>query len=304
MNLFNSRPKEMYVAYLDLMGFKELTKQNPLGAIEQIQNLQETLRNQIDVDEGIAAAENSSRRHAFHHIIPFSDSIFLTSGKGNGNEFLRKIALFLSGAYCVTESYFNDPLSLGKPSDVAITHLSLTKNGVKRELNTEYHCPTLFTGGISFGEVTQMNTKGKFNGEELNYPNLTGYGVVDAVATENRRKSKCQKIYGPCILLTKRTLDLLSKDSDPLDSKIFRIISNDLYEFLWPAVTIDPNSPELSRLVSMFRVASRFVEYYKNENIKLYNHYIGFKRIIEESAFILSREAMEEFKRRTNGADR
>jgi hypothetical protein len=230
------------VAYLDLLAMSSFVRENTEDALKVFNNYFAILNVKLNDSiinptpaynnqlENIALNNSVS---SFENFIPFSDSIFISSS--NPNIFLKQLGTFVLDCFTFTSDVYFNPDNPAKPTEV--------KFNLAKEIITENIYPSLFRGGIAFGEVVSLQINGIANYNIHKFANLAGKAVVDAVKLE-------QKVKGPRIVFKKDLVENLNADI----IKHIRITEIDnLYELLWPGFyyIIENGESEIIKLMDL-----------------------------------------------------
>lgn len=220
---------QQVVAYLDLLAFSSYVRENTEDALLTFNNyktileikITDALRQPLDSHSDPILKDFATRRsiNSFKHFLPFSDSIFITSD--DPNLFLKQLSFFVLNCFRFTSKQYENPDDASNPIKVS--------NIFNENLPEENWYPTLFRGGIAFGEVKPIELLGIVNGSPQIIANLAGKAVVKAVNHES-------KVKGPRIVFEKDLFNELDKST-----KIYvnEIEGKGLYELLWPAFYYD-----------------------------------------------------------------
>ena len=248
------------VAYIDLLGFRNLlTNDNLKTAISLFENY-----------NAVLVGNQSYLNAGFESLLPMSDSIILTARDPDRllpilSNFIIECFLFTSGAYQNVRPG-QDPTVVDMPI--------VTPSGVKS--NQEKWPPTLFRGGVSFGEFVLTTQQALEASAPTIRRNVAGQAYLRAVQLEE------QKVKGPRILIDDSAADLLS---DPLKRYVLWSEAERCYEILWPAFVYDPKADpqiELNNFTDLFSPASVLYLYFREFSFR--DHYLQLLRLIVKSA--------------------
>lgn len=163
---------------------------------------------------------------SFEYFIPFSDSIFIVSD--NVSTFITQLSSFVYNCFNFTSHFYLDPKDISDPTKDKMVNISLSE---KDELVSDYteahYYPTIFRGGIAYGEVFPIDLWSIANKIPEKRQNVAGKAVVRAVELEG-------KVKGPRIIFD---VDILSYIDEQVSSRYIRKIADSNYcEILWPAI--------------------------------------------------------------------
>ena len=250
------------VAYIDLLGFSNYVNTNLGDALRLYENYN-------------AIIESMMYDHTeFQYFIPFSDSIFIASD--NPNEFISQLSNFLMSCFRYNSNEFNKPKIKSKPEQVEVKVIKFVED--KLDVVKEYQnwFPTLFRGGVSYGEVFPHDTNYINNKERLIVKTLAGRGVVKAVGLESS-----PKIKGPRLICDKECKIALS------DAKIQQYLiplqeDEKFFEILWPSFFfINDKKYKIGKFNELFLPAFNLWNAYKDKTYGV--HYYEFLNLIVKS---------------------
>ena len=160
---------------------------------------------------------------SFEHFLPFSDSIFI-SGE-DPSMFAMQLGHFVLNCFRFTARHYMQPEDRANPTRVTIPEIGRDPKGhlVTNKTQVNYF-PTLFRGGISWGEVVPISLFGIVQRNPVEIANLAGKAVVEAVGLES-------KVKGPRIIITK---DLFGRLNDGAKVYVHETEIKGYYELLWP----------------------------------------------------------------------
>jgi hypothetical protein len=222
------------VAFLDILGFGNISKTDVDGAIDLITNYEAIVNNKItdqNIHPDLSTTHPKVCADSFETLLPFSDSIFITSS--DPNTFVEQVSHLVSQAFLINAEQYTNPENPDCIIESTILHVSVEKN--KRSLVHKY--PLLFRGGISYGDVYNFNVNSILNKEINQIKNLTGKALVEAVELERSGK-------GPRLFCNKSFIKQL--DQQIINKYIGTIIPDELYEIYWTtSVFFDENDLDL-----------------------------------------------------------
>lgn len=155
--------------------------------------------------------------------------------------------------------------------DVAeVTVPVITTSGVYKR--KEHWFPTIFSGGVSFGEIAFFTQESYYAGKLMLVPNFVGEGITKSVHVG-------QGQHGSRIILDDNVVKKLS-----LSTKDKYVLTHDgINDLLWPAAYfIDANTVEnniVNGINEIFEAFLKFYNQYKN-NAKLEVVYFNTLKII------------------------
>jgi len=237
-----------YVAFLDLLGFSAHVAEDGPAAANILYNIRNVLyshyydpASKTYKTKGLQSLSKRTSVEDFESFLSMSDSIFIVGN--NANAFIDQIASFLCNCFRYTyKNYYKPTGDLEHPENVEIKTYSYDGKPIEKTIQTKWY-PTIFRGGICFGEVLNVPSLyiSQKRGPSLsNRPhdksddwgiamNLAGKGVAEAVHLEQEGSGSGPKIF------------ISSTVEKALDKKRKYFISTDnknRKHFLWPAYSI------------------------------------------------------------------
>lgn len=226
---------EQVVAYLDLLAFSSYVRENTKDAMLAFTNYRAILEIKIadDINHPSDSYSNPILKdlatrnsvNSFNHFLPFSDCVFISSN--DPNLFLKQLGSFVLHCFKITSRQYEHPDDPRNPTKI------VHKFNDSTTLEENWY-PTLFRGGIAFGEAKHIELLGIVNGKPQKMANLAGKAVVDAVGLES-------KVKGPRIVFEKKLFDKLD---DSTKIYVNEIEGKGLYELLWPGFRYIPENGE------------------------------------------------------------
>lgn len=213
------------IVFLDLLGFGDTALNDPAGAMKLISDYQAILENKIKdqtIHPNLSHMAEDLCADSFEYLLPFSDSIFITSNVIP--KFLKQLAHLLRHSFDLNSYDYSYPINKNNPIEVSIPQIDLGSGNTIRIRINNY--PVLFRGGLSFGLVNPIEIKSINKNFIINQINLTGPAVVKAVGLEKSGK-------GPRLFADKNFYDQVPADMKYCFSELK---PNELYEFLWTAL--------------------------------------------------------------------
>jgi hypothetical protein len=271
------------VAYIDLLGFSNHVRKNTSDAMMIFSNYNTILHSKIrnnqmyPVDSYINELKELAKRtsiDSFEYFMPFSDSIFIVSN--NANEFVSQISSFIYDCFYMTSHFYLNPKDSRDPEKVDMENFSLSEDNQINSAMIETHChPTLFRGGMAYGEVIPIDIWGIIDTNPQKFKNFMGKAVVKAVKLESIVK-------GPRIIFEQDTYEQLN---DEVKSRYIRKVKDkDFYEILWPAITYIPENGEKEMQQHFPEMFAAAVNLWKAYNHTPYSeHYFCFIELIVAS---------------------
>lgn len=210
---------------------------------------------------------------SFEYFIPFSDSIFIVSG--DISSFITQLSSFVYNCFHFTSHFYVNPKDISDPTKDKMVSFSFDEKG---ELVSDYieahYYPTIFRGGIAYGEVFPIDLWSIANKNPEKRQNVAGKAVVRAVELEG-------KVKGPRIIFD---ADLLTYIDKQVRSRYVRkIVNSDYCEILWPAIKYIPQNgfQDAQFFHEMFTCA---INLWKGYNHTPYSeHYFCFIELIVAS---------------------
>lgn len=220
------------VAYLDLLGFKEYTRNDTSGALRLLEDYHTVFNTKMSdgklhpASSYKADLQKFAESHlidSFEAFLPFSDSIFIVSS--DPNKFIVQLSSFLIHCFLINSDQYMNPGKRDQPTKVTVKQIGLNKTGKVnvREVEENWY-PVLFRGGITYGDVIPVEMKGLFKSDNVTIPNLMGRAVIEAVGLE-------QSIKGPRLVLSEAFYNQLNTES----KRYTKALTAGRYELLWPA---------------------------------------------------------------------
>lgn len=277
------------VAYLDLLGFSNAVIRDTDEALSMLENYNSIL--QIGLSESIihpssnysAELQDLARRNSiesFDDFLPFSDSIFITSE--DCSDLLMQTGGFLEKTFHFTSHIYASPEDEQDP--MAYHNIGMVDDGtggLKAVDIPRRVPPTLFRGGVAYGDVEIITPIGILNKGKTRSYTLFGGAVVQAVGLE-------KKVKGPRIVFSKEVYSKLDQRA-----KLYcRLLPEDknFYELLWPGMgyLLENRSTfqnEFSHFYDMFTPAYNLWRFYKDKEVGV--HYERFIELIVASAITI-----------------
>lgn len=265
----NGNSKEQAVAFLDLLAFSNNVRENMEDAMSAIEHYNTILHTKL-LNEAVYTRKppvpalediaNERRIFSFDNFLPFSDSVFISAT--DPNLFLKQIGSFILNCFQLTSRNYQQPLDVRRPFVVKVGG------------SESSWYPTLFRGGIAWGEVYPLNLISIIDRQSQMIRNLAGKAVVTAVGLE-------QKVKGPRIVLEQNYFDLLD---EPTRRYVQATEIKGIYEILWPSflyISVNGES-EITRFNELFLPAVNFWKAYNHSPYSA--HYFKFIELIVDSS--------------------
>jgi hypothetical protein len=262
---------ESYVAFLDLLGFRNQVNEDKDGAIKRLNKYTDVLGFKAYWDSERACetelqeTANTISINSFKQFIPFSDSIFIVSD--DINLFIKQLSSFLCDCF----------------DDTTLADLN----------NKGSLYPIIFRGGIAYDNVSCVDTLSVNEGAYEHRKNLAGKAVVNAVGLEQKN------IKGPRIIFKKDVYKSLSR---AVKKKYVRQMQDkEYYELLWPAAVDCTSNPDVTKYSEIFERAVKLWKHYNHTSCA--EHYWNLIELIVAStlqyftAIGQGKKALSEIKR-------
>lgn len=225
---------EKVVAFLDLLAFSHRVRENTPEALHAFT----TYRTIVETAWGdgqlhpvsaypLALRDLAERTgiDSFEHFLPFSDSIFVSST--DPNKFIPQLGHFILNCFRFTAAHYLHPEDPANPTRTTIPAIGLSADGqLETSMKSEDLFPTLFRGGMAWGEAIPIQLFGLADKKPVQIANLAGKAVVDAVGLE-------ATVKGPRIVFTEplyRKLDAGAR------IYVHETEVKGFYELLWPGM--------------------------------------------------------------------
>lgn len=259
------------IGYLDILGFGTIALSDLMGAIELITDYQTIVNNKVtdqNMHPELHKIAEKLCADSFETLLPFSDSIFIVSIQPN--KFVKQVSHFLSHAFLINTFQYEYPAN---PSDPTETTIPFGLSGERLKI---HRYPLLFKGGVSYGEVANLEIRSILDNRIVQQRNLTGQALVESVYLEKAGK-------GPRLFCNEAFINQL--DQDIKNKFIGTVEENTLFEILWPnSIYFDENDCEIdireidSLLVPAINLWRAF-----GKIDKIGEHYYEFLRLIINS---------------------
>lgn len=269
------------VAFLDLLGFSNAVSSSTSEALTMLQSYNTIIEEKLferkihPSYEYLPQIQELAKRtsvESFDTILPFSDSLFITSE--NCSDFVLQLGDFLLKTFLLTSHIYNESEDKQDPMLYEILNIKSTSDGEPTvEKKQSRVPPALFRGGISYGEIQEITPSALLNGNKLDYHSIMGEAVIKAVRME-------KMVKGPRIVVDNSVYEQLNDKAKlycrelPEDSSY--------YEILWPAMGFILENKhmldqEFSNFYDIFNPVYKLWRFYeKNETVS-----VQYERFIE-----------------------
>jgi len=242
------------IAFMDLLGFRNFTRQDKISAIGMLQDYVTVLTTKKIEDilhhpdsHPMITKELAKRKsiYTFNYFVPFSDSIFIVSSGENPSMFLTQLGNF------VLEAFLLGQLGL--------------QNQSKKDF------PVLFRVGIEFGDIELIKAP-LIDNEQIDnkIPIPVGKPVIEAVGMVDEKRIRCPDILlGPCLIEKITDIDFKKKyiENHGQNNRL-----------LWPAFIYEPDP---NKFLDIFSPAVYWWKYYSHTNYS--DIYFNFLKLIIKS---------------------
>lgn len=223
------------VAYIDLLAFSNHLIGNTTEAL-MIMNNYNTILSQKIIDDKLYPpksyctelqylAKNKSI-DSFDYFLPFSDSVFLMSN--DCSSFIKQLGNFVLESFLLTSRFYEAPKNPANPEKGESLNFSIDSNQeLKVETGSCDYYPTLFRGGLAYGESFPIELKSIIGKAPSMSKVITGKAVVEAVKLES-------VVKGPRLVFPNNVYKELDDDAKDYCRELPE--DNKLYEILWPAM--------------------------------------------------------------------
>ncbi len=227
----NSKGKKMVVAFLDLLGFSFLLEEDPKVALNNLNNINNTLlikkidenSKKEDTQEGkdVTQQIKESSISSFLYMISFSDSLVLASQ--DPHLFIKQLLNYLADLYIeFAKPFMNSFKDINNVRSLRDT--TSVRDGFHIDVIRDGAFPLLFRGGLSFGDdVVFYKENHIYNGEmEKASLSVTGLTYLEAVKLEQSGK-------GPRLFCNEKVVAQISDET--IISKVDA--EKNIYEIIW-----------------------------------------------------------------------
>lgn len=256
----------MVIAFLDLLGFSWLVKNNIVTANDNLNTFNRIIREKI-IDNKTQPIEKCSEENGFRefvrnaalssfdNMISISDSLVI--GATDADLFVKQISGFIATTFFQSSESFRTPF----------TDLEFVENKNIYDVDSNYRYyphmafPILFRGGISFGndiifhKVGQI-CQGQYSEDGLN---VRGMSYVEAVKLEKSGK-------GPRLFCNKKFVDSLKNEKHTIIP-----VEDDIYEIIWTYYACEATGYRVGD--KMHNVKDRIEDKLLIRAVNLYNYY-------------------------------
>jgi hypothetical protein len=261
------------VAFLDLLGFSNYTKEDIVGTGRLLADQQEILGQRLSEAQNpnlIGQIPEWMQVDGFHHFLPFSDSTLIIGN--DPNKFLRQLADFLRACFLINSHAYFLPDDPEHPEKVRVLDASLSAIKTAQEM----WYPAQWRGALAIGEVHVFEVLGIARGKSLKVPNAIGPAIVEAVKLEKSGK-------GPRLFCPTRLPEHLTPDLREYFQPVHGL--NGVSEFLWPAVNFNRTTfdPQMNDFYELWSPAVNLWKSKTKPHVA-FEHYDQFLRLLIRSA--------------------
>ncbi len=193
-------------AYLDILGFKNHIKEDPLAASNLLSEYTSVIGNL-----GVGGKYKS-----FNYFLPFSDGIFIQSN--DPSKFVFDLSKFLVESF-LKNGFGNIIVERDNHSPV-VDETKYTELPGRR--------PLLFRGGVAYGDSVPKRVSCIYDNKLEYKHSLIGEAVVEAVALEGKGR-------GPRVFCSGKFYESLDDNAKRLVINQFDDEEGKNYEIIWPA---------------------------------------------------------------------
>jgi hypothetical protein len=267
------------VAYLDLLGFSNFTQQDKLGAIRMLEDYLGVLDRKVieaDIHPSNSYPSEETKLLAkrklidtLSNLLPFSDSIIVTSEVKDPTLFLTQLGNFVLESFLLRQ---RGRLKTSDPISVPIKDITIQNNGqVTVQEKNENWFPVLFRGSVVYGEVEIAKSPSIIDNQVKPTRFAIGKAIVDVVRLEGK-KTRCPDILlSPCIV---------NKIQNQSFKRAYVEINEGYNRLLWPAFNYDPDKTSI-KFSEMFRPAVDLWKYFSH--LECSDVYFNFLKLIIKS---------------------
>jgi hypothetical protein len=272
--------------FLDLLGFSHYVGTDLSGAARMLNSQQNILNVGLD-DAAFYKAkgvtpDSFQAEHlttSFHHFLPFSDSLCISSSQPD--LFLPQLAHFLISAFHFTAHAYETGPAGRSPENIKVAVIG--PHGLTHEQQNWF--PVLWRGGMSFGRIECVGSRGVIDGKRVETPLLIGEAVVRAVKMEKPTDDEALR-KGPRLFCDPSVRSSLT------DSRIAAFIVPapgipNCEEFLWPAFLYHADGNPRNALFEMHRLLEPAIALWRSKRgTGVENHYFEFVHLICRSTLV------------------
>jgi len=256
----------MVIAFLDLLGFSWLVKNNIVTANDNLNTFNRIIQTKI-IDNRMHPVEEYSEENglrefarnaavsSFDNMISISDSLVI--GATDADLFVKQISGFIATTFFQSSKSFRS----------SFYDLGLVENRNIYDIDSNYQhyphmaFPILFRGGISFGDDIIFHKvgqiwKGQYGEDGLN---VRGLSYVEAVKLEKSGK-------GPRLFCNKKFVDSLENEKHSV-----MLVKDDIYEIIWTYYACEVTECRVGD--KMHNVRDRIEDKLLIRAVNLYNYY-------------------------------
>lgn len=301
------------IAYLDIIGFSNLLKNQSQTAIDFIETLNIKITNKYTDTKIIKSSNQKDLNHeyiidSFKYFVNISDSIIIIADENNQDKFIDQLTYLIAKIQTEHLKSFNKPFN-----DINDKNEVNNKNILDCLLQPHNAFPCLLKGGIAIGEDITIFDR---NNCIINYQlkpltfNITGKTYLEAVELEENKKEKGPRIF--CNENFKNNI------KNPKILTMFRKVKSkedtnkNLYEILWTIKTLEisqiiPKSEkEKWEIVKknaneMIIPVVNILNFYKKQKVKenILNQYKEFIKLIYRGLLVYVTNECNSFQEET-----
>lgn len=268
------------IAFLDILGFKNYiaANENCAYAANILINTNIVLKTKISdqnshpvnrYPNNLRSLASKGAVTSFEKLLPFSDSIFITSK--NADTFIKQLSSFLSECFMFTANEYSNPNDPEHPEHVTEKEYDFDQKCFVNKVSKWY--PVLFRGGISYGEVSYCDALSINDSNVVPIPNVIGTGVVNAVKLEKSGS-------GPKLFIDEKFYKKLRKNN-----KFFvKTEADGTKYFLWPVyhfISGNKFDDNFSEFKTLMKISKNLWIAYKNKSFGI--HYFEFMKLVMDS---------------------
>lgn len=256
----------MVIAFLDLLGFSWLVKNNIVTANDNLNTFNRIIQQKI-IDNKVQPIEKCSEENGFRefvrnaalssvdNMISISDSLVI--GATDADLFVKQISSFIATTFFQSSESFTTPFS----------DLESVENKRIYDVDSNYQYyphmafPILFRGGISFGNDIIFHKVGQIcQGQYSEYGlNVRGLSYVEAVKLEKSDK-------GPRLFCNKKFVDSLENEKHAIVP-----VKENIYEIIWTYYACEATECRVGD--KMYNVKNRISDKLLIRAVNLYNYF-------------------------------
>jgi len=285
--------EEFAVAFLDLLGFKHFLQEDLNGATELLENHQTILSTKL-ADNRLHPPESYPRKDladlaretgisVFDIAVPFSDSLVLLSR--DPSLFASQLGHFIADCFNYTAGAYQSGRQ-GDPTEVEIPIIERAEDGHLRTRSNRVHWyPTLYRGGLAYGQVRVLPSRYLLEGNAHPLPNILGLSYVRAYQYQEQG-GKGPRLFCHSSFVDKADESIRRYVVPVVESSIDEGVS----ELVWPALLyIEGNNPEIEAndIGNLIRPVLALADHFNTG--EAHEHYEEFLRLLARGALLFFR---------------